>query len=79
MSTKTEQLIAQKEAELAQIRATQYTQDLIEVLQNKKHTEGELYAVSKAFTAYVEKKMRQANLSKARANRKPKEEKKQAS
>lgn len=67
--SKAEQLIEQKLKEIEQIRATQYTQDIIDVLQNKKHTEQELYAVSKAFTSFVEKKMRQANLIKARANR----------
>ena len=70
MSSKTEQLIKAKLEEIEHLKATQYSQDIIDVLQNKKHTEEELYVVCDAFTAYVEKKQRQANLEKARAEKK---------
>ena len=72
MSTQTERLIAQKMEEIERIKATQYSQDIIDVLQNKRHTEEDLYAVCLAFTGFVNKKKRQDNLIKARAERKNK-------
>lgn len=74
MSSRTEQLIQQKVKEIEELRATQYTQDIIDVLQNKKHTAEELYGVCKAFTANIEKGMRQHNLEVARQARKNKQE-----
>lgn len=70
MSTRTEQLIAQKQKEIEQLRETQYEQDIISVLNDKKHTGEQLYQVADAFCKNVERKMRQANLVKAREARK---------
>lgn len=69
MSTRTEQMIAQKLKEIEQLRETQYEADIVAVL-NKKHTTDELYAVADAFCKNLEKRQRQANLVKAREARK---------
>lgn len=68
-STKTQQAIAQKMREIEELRNNGLTQDIIDVLQNKKHTREELYAVCKEFTKEYEKAGRQENLKKARAER----------
>lgn len=66
MTTKAQQLIQQKEKEIEEIRAKAFEQDIIDVLSRKTHTEEELYAVTSAFDTNYERKMRQANLVKAR-------------
>lgn len=72
--TKAQEAIQRKEQEIEQIRSSAFTQDIIDVLQNKKHTEEELYAVCNAFTGNYERKMRQANLVKARNAKKKSQE-----
>lgn len=69
-STRTQQAIAQKMKEIEELRINGLTQDIIDILQNKKHTREELYSVCKAFTADYEKAGRQENLRKAREERK---------
>jgi len=76
MSTRTEQLIANKLKEIEELKNNGLTQDIIDVLQDKRHSAESLYGVCKAFTKNFETKMRQANLQRARASKK--EEKKQA-
>lgn len=66
MSTRTEQLIAQKEKEIEQLRATQYEADILTTINDKKHTEEQLYTVADAFCKNYERKVRQNNLVKAR-------------
>lgn len=74
MSTRTETLIAQKLKEVEELRANGLTQDIIDVLQDKRHTKEQLYNVCKAFCRAEETRMRQANLAKARSERKPKQQ-----
>jgi hypothetical protein len=71
-ATKAQQLIQQKEQEIEEIRRHAFEQDIVDVLSNKKHTEAELYAVTSAFDANYERKMRQTNLVKAREAKKDK-------
>lgn len=70
--TNTERKIQEHLKAIEELRTNGLIQDAIEVLQNKKHTREEVYAVFKAYTADFEKGMRQANLQKARASRKDK-------
>lgn len=69
MSTKTEQLIAQKQKEIEQLRESAYRQELIDVLSDKKSTEETVATASKAFFDNYMKKKRQENLQKARAEK----------
>jgi hypothetical protein len=73
-ATRTQQEIQKHLQAIEELRLNGLTQDVIEVLQNKKHTREELYAVFKAWTGDYEKTMRQNNLIKARAERKNKSE-----
>lgn len=77
MSTKTEQLIKQELAEIEKrnkniehLREVQYRQELIDVLSDKKSTEEQIATVAKAFFDNYMRKVRMANMEKAREARK---------
>lgn len=73
-TTNAQKLIEQKEAEIEQIRASAFLQDVQDIVGNaKKHTEEEIANACKAFYDNYMRKVRQANLVKARTE---KEEKK---
>ena len=72
MSTSAQQKIAEHQKAIEQIIATQFTQDIIDVLQNKRHTPEELYTVCKAYVNNHMAKFRKENLKKARESREAK-------
>lgn len=64
-----EKQIAEHMKAIENIRANQYTQDIIDVLQNKKHTSEELAVVCKAYYDNFIKTHRESFLVKAREER----------
>lgn len=72
MSTRNQSEIEKHLKIVEELRQNGFIQDIIDVLQNKKHTREEVANVCRAFLADFDKEKRQANLLKARAERKNK-------
>lgn len=67
--TAREQEIERLQAQIAQLESQGAREDLFSMTKNPKATNDELYVVAKAFTNFVEKERRKANLEKAREAR----------